>query len=76
MTAANIVPKRGLYGKELFSVQTDAMAETGGSAGGEMAFSGGFSVYLNIMRTSSVRCDPDFRTIDSRDPGSRIYDIR
>ncbi len=32
--------------------------------------------YLNNMRTSSVRCDSDFRTIASRDLGSRIYDIR
>ena len=31
------------------------MAETRSTAGGKMAFSGGFSVYVNNMRTSSVR---------------------
>ncbi len=35
-----------------------------------------FSVYLNNMKTSSVRCDPDFRAIAKRDPGPRIYDLR
>ncbi len=67
---------RRVYGKELFSVQTDAMAGTRSASGWKTAFSGGFSVYLNNMRTSSVRCDSDFRTIASRDPGPRIYDIR
>jgi len=65
-----------MYGKELFSVYLNAMAETRSAAGGKMAISEGFSVYLNNMRTSSVRCHSDFRTIASRDPGPRIYDIR
>ncbi len=51
--------------KGTVSVQTDATAETGGSAGGEMAFSGGFSVYMNNIRTSSVRCDADHRLMGS-----------
>ncbi len=47
-----------MYGKEPFSVYPDGPAGTRSAAGGQMAFSGGFSVYLNNMRTSSVRCDP------------------
>ena len=54
----------------------DATAGTRSVAGGKMAFSGGFSVYLNNMRTTSVGCDSEFRTIASRDLGPRIYDIR
>ena len=53
-----------LYGKELFSVYPDATAETRTAVDGKIGFSGGFSVYLNSMRTSSVRCDSDFRTMD------------
>ncbi len=53
-----------MYGKELFSVHPDGPAETPSAAGGKMAISEGFSVSLNVTRTSSVRCDPDFRTID------------
>ncbi len=52
----------GVYGQELFSVYLDGPAETRSAAGGNMVISEGFSVYLNNMRTSSVRCDSDFRT--------------
>ncbi len=46
-----------MYGKELFSVYPEAPAETRSAVGVKMAFSEEFSVYLNNMRTSSVRCE-------------------
>ncbi len=53
-----------LYGKELFSVYPIRRPLRRRNPGAENQFSGGFSVYLNIMRTSLVRCDSDFRTMD------------
>ena len=44
----------GVYGKVLFSVYLNAKAETRSAAGAKIGFSGGFSVYLNNMRTSSA----------------------
>ncbi len=46
---------RRVYGKELFSVYPDATAETRSAASGKMAFSGGFSVYLNVTRTDTIK---------------------
>ncbi len=43
-----------MYGKELFSVQADATAETGSAAGGKMGFSGGFPYDLARRGAASL----------------------
>jgi hypothetical protein len=46
--------QKGMYRKELFSVYPDVTAETGGAAGGKMAFSRGFAVYPRLADTKNL----------------------
>ena len=56
---------------QLFSVQTDGPAETCGAAGGKMAFSGGFSVSVNVTRTDAMWINAVSSMRSNRDPQSR-----